>query len=283
MIKQIVIIFFILFAKYCFTQNDSISYLKIIKESNVLPIDYINKTYKGLKKIVVTNDSVFITMVLKENETIIEYDGIIVSSKFKLHGFRNVYENKTDIQIGKIIENNASGLYYYCTGDIENVFKLESTSKGFANGVSIDYNDGKIKTIYYFINDTLDGNYTVFYDNASIKELGQYRKNIRNGLYMEFYKDGSLKVTGRYSGNYLTCSKDLNSNKMIYKLNGKTKIDFLKNYSSVLKTEVSEGIKNSSISNFKYFFKEGTWEYYSNDGKLLKKLTYNKKGNIIDK
>lgn len=282
--KYFIPIFLILsFNSLC--SQDTSAYKSIILSSKVFSEKRLQESQLSITDFSKIRDTIFLNVVLtaKNGLSYSKYGSIITeNSKFKLQGdYLDIFNNgyNTFKSIGKNIENKNNGISYGFTDDKLNGIKSIFENQG--TGVRVDYMEGKVSQIFNYSNDTLDGGYIIFYDNQSIKESGSFTKGIRTGVFLSYYEDGSLKCKGFYSGSYISAKPELGSDKMEFFINDRKKINFIKDYSIILRTEMSEEMKKEGgYENFKYFLKQGEWLYYNGLGQLTNRIVYDKNGNI---
>lgn len=70
---------------------------------------------------------------------------------------------------------------------------------GTLNGEVRDYNDdGKIRSIYTYVNDEKTGYSATYYDNGKIELTGNYKNGEKDGEWKEYDPDGKLLNTKKY-------------------------------------------------------------------------------------
>lgn len=145
--------------------------------------------------------------------------------------------------------------------------------------IKLSYID-QVGLSYFFDieNNLLNGNHIVYYNNngGCVKEYGRYKDNARIGEWWFCNSSRIVVEKGSYSGDY---------NRILYNLKTNNLIT-LNKYLDTIKVESLNNQKLKYLKEqfgYKYFlafpienhFKIGTWQYFSDDGKIVREETYN--------
>lgn len=116
------------------------------------------------------------------------------------------------------------------------------------------YPSGLIMNRKHFEEGMLNGNWQTYYEGLP-QQLwieGKYHNNAKTGVWKEYYSNGQLKLEGRFNEDIKAIIITDNN------------IDSLQ---SIYKDEILEYYLSANLP---FNFKSGIWNYYSDDGKLLK-------------
>ena len=225
-------------------------------------------------------DTSWVSIVIKQADTSFfeKYSGIVFRNKFELYGDYEILGHHPSGQLrqnGTFISDRINGVVSNYNNN--ELIHRESFVHGELSGPEVNYISKRVCSTFSYLNDTLNGSYILYFDNGNIKEFGHYKKGIRIGLFIAYYKNGKIKTQGSYSGNFIGSEIIKDSNKMAFRLNNTTLIDFIKDYSLPVKTEFSEQMKTGEKI---YFLKEGLWESFNPDGSRISSQKYSVKGDL---
>jgi antitoxin component YwqK of YwqJK toxin-antitoxin module len=227
----------------------------------------------------------------EHNAFINKYSGFVVKNQFTLHGrfeMKNWYdinESRWTVQVGNYNDGKIEGQekYYDETGRL---YKKETYKTNKLNGLLINYYPNEQeKDISLYLNDTIDGEYISFYQNGIPKQIDNYSKAKLTGLHKEFYPTGKLKVSGEYSGKFIYAHPSEDPNKpTVFKYNNEEIVDVFHAFSPSFSKIFFETFNSSRFGKtFTYNLKNGEWNYFDEEGKVMKKEIYNIKGDFDSK
>jgi len=126
-----------------------------------------------------------------------------------------------------------------------------------------------------------EGKWTEYYDNGKVKSTGMYYKDHPIGNWQRFYEDGKLKLNCTFTlienGAYYSC---MTGDYKEYYENGKSKTtgfykavfdESLKDTVMVVNPDTGGEEMKTVKSTKPHAIKFGTWQYYNEQGELLKK------------
>jgi len=190
----------------------------------------------------------------------------------------------TSADDNRLIKEEDSGSYYVATGDTTNMVFLTDDGSIYRlfNKDTTLLCEGSFSTEgdkYLH-----EGKWTEYYTNGKIKSTGYYQKNNPVGLWQTFYSNGHLKRTCTYTlienqGTYY-CMTGLYQD---YFDNGQVRISGLYkaiidgNSKDTIYTEdpvTGKNIPKIDIGHRPWPKKFGTWEYYDEQGALVKKENF---------
>jgi antitoxin component YwqK of YwqJK toxin-antitoxin module len=113
--------------------------------------------------------------------------------------FCSCYGNKTENQFISLKQN----IWYYQNSRISNI--AEFNKQGQLNGCNITFTeDGVIKEIEYYINDSLHRERLVFYENGTLKLKSTYKNGKEVGVRYTYHKNGILEGELVYESDTFT-------------------------------------------------------------------------------
>jgi len=182
------------------------------------------------------------------------------------HGVWKYYSND---KLEMLVEHNI----IYETHLDGNNKKVEKIKIPSPNTFHMFFDDNEKPSKYYMFNEQgmLDGIHIDFDKKGGVNEIGFYKNGLRDGEW-SYYKDGKLIKRGNHYPEHL------------FLMQSKDSITILVNKDSI----PAEKIYNQKIINLisreknilPYFFKDGTWFYYYEDGSISK-IEYYKKGELL--
>jgi hypothetical protein len=134
---------------------------------------------------------------------------------------------------------------------------------------------GKTIDEYSVVSNKFNGDYFHYNNIGHLTITGRFKNNVRVGLWIETYGvyNKSLKSKGNYNGKVFFFS--LKGNKIMVSNEANKNIDSF-NISIVQfneylkKNHIKVQIKQLNLP-FYYYFKDGIWEYWNENGQLVKK------------
>jgi antitoxin component YwqK of YwqJK toxin-antitoxin module len=173
---------------------------------------------------------------------------------------------------------------YYCNNYIEGA----KTTFDYYNDTS------KIET---YKKSLLNGTYKEFYPKSKIKISGQYENENKIGIWTEFYENGNKKSIGEYLPEFYTFL--LKKDTSVTKVKIKNSIIEYDNYKTVVYNSKGKLIDEEKYTNqtieildkmkinffdygnyYKMHLKNGIWQYWDENGNLIKTENY-KKGKLL--
>lgn len=82
---------------------------------------------------------------------------------------------------------------------IKNYFKSPKNNTIEKNGEYIElYDNGKKKSLSYFINNVLNGKSIIYYESGKIKEIIYYTDGLIDKEYIKFHENGNINIICNY-------------------------------------------------------------------------------------
>ncbi|MBP7540600.1 MAG: hypothetical protein KA802_11760 [Saprospiraceae bacterium] len=148
------------------------------------------------------------------------------------------------------------------------------------------HKNGNLQKKIRYKNNMRDGPWIEYYDYGYMKQHGYYKNNARDSIWIETYYNKNLKSQGSYFPdiNYLVVDRSDSSNFQLVTQN-KDRIEIERQpLTSELLTKLQEVYGNSITRSLAFpieiHFKDKLWEYWDEEGKLIKEEIWDK-GEII--
>ena len=86
---------------------------------------------------------------------------------------------------------------YYANGSLKSKYYADKT--GLKYGPYVNYKvNGRIKSEFSYINDTLNGIAKEYYSNGQLSAVGNFKNGLQDGRLIEYYSNGKLLQNSGY-------------------------------------------------------------------------------------
>lgn len=191
---------------------------------------------------------------------------------------KTIFRGFVDKNGNKVLHGNHCT---YFNNEIQNCIAYEY---GRISGYVIAYKNGKIISKVHYENGMMNGLFLKYYTNSQIKTKGKYKDGKRQGVWREYFKNGNMKSKGKYTPSFYIVQYDSFDDFTFKVLDENMEIVKSSNYC----TQVNQYLEYIKYEAKRFdlphyiFLKNGKWEYWSEDGTLIKTEYYDK-GNLIEK
>lgn len=162
---------------------------------------------------------------------------------------KNEIVSKNQATYYKVIQAQKDGLFpFFKYSSLNNKLYASGYYSSLSNyileGKFTYYNEntGKVESTYNYINDTLNGEKTMYDSTGKIKYIEQYKNNILNGDCKYFYTNGNIRRLENYKDGNLTFGK-------CYKLNGEDTLYFPRNTKPKFRNGTFQDFVNENFNN----------------------------------
>lgn len=203
--------------------------------------------------------------MLEDGEYKLMNDSNLIIQSFKVKNHKPVewyYTNSNDnLIMNYLSESNTTSIYFFDSTAIKDIY-----IKNNAMSYSVEYyKNQKVKKTYLYYPNTKESHEYFFYENGTLEV---YKRKIDNnyiaGDTIIYYNPNStIKEIQAFEDSY-NCGVIAYENNMIYE----------KGFYIITESEIESGVFGYGL------FKNKTWQYFNEDGKLIKEEFY-ENGNLI--